>query len=99
MAEMRADVAAHSASAGRILTVADELQGLLGQLQAEADATAAIWAGDSHVSFLGGTAQIHAELQKGQALTAEISNKVSHTGTNYGSTETQNAGALSQTGL
>lgn len=99
MAEVRADVAAHSASAGRILTVADELQGLLGQMQAEADATSAIWSGDSHVSFQGGTAQIHAELQKGQAATAEISNKVSHTGTNYGSTESQSAATLGHTGI
>lgn len=99
MAEVAADVAAHSASAARILTLADEAQGLLGQLQSEVDATAAIWAGDSHVSFQGGTAQIHAELQKGQAAVADISHKVSSTGTNYGTTESQNAASLGHTGV
>lgn len=99
MAEVRADVAAHSASAARILTLADEAQGLLGQLQSEVDATAAVWSGDSHVSFQGGTAQIHAELQKGQAAVAEVSHKVSSTGTNYGTTESQNASTLGHTGL
>jgi WXG100 family type VII secretion target len=99
MAELRADVAAHNASAGRILTLADELQGLLGQLQSEVDATAAIWAGDSHSAFLGGSAQIHAELQQGQAAVAEVSHKVSSNAGGYGATEAQSAGALGATGL
>jgi WXG100 family type VII secretion target len=99
MAELRADVAAHSASAGRILTVADELQGLLGQMQGEVDAITALWSGDSHTAFVGGSAQLHAELQQGQAVVAEISHKVSTTGTNYGTTDSQSAGSLGHTGL
>lgn len=99
MAEVTADVAAHSASAGRILHLSSELQGLIGTMQGEVDQTAAIWQGDSHTAFMGGTAQLHAELQQGQAAVAEISEKVSHTGTNYGSTEDQGAASLGHTGL
>lgn len=68
-------------------------------MQGEVDALQAMWAGDAHTAFQSGSAQIHMELQKGQAAVQEISEKVSHTGTNYGSTESQGAGSLASTGL
>lgn len=96
---MNTDVAAQAASSTKIQGLADEMQGILGRLQGEADATAAVWAGGAHTAFMGGTTQIHADLQAGQVLMTDVSTKVGQNGVTYGSTDEQSQGALSSTGL
>lgn len=96
---MNTDVAAQAASAATIQGLADTMQTVLGALQADVDATAAIWQGGAHTAFLSGSTEIHAELQKGQTTLQEVSEKTSRTGVGYGSTDQSNAAALGSTNL
>jgi WXG100 family type VII secretion target len=96
---MNTDVAAQGTSSTTIQGLADSVQTLLGKMQGEVDATAAIWMGDAHTAFMGGTAEINAQLQKGQAAMQEVSMKVGKSGTGYGSTDGSNAASLGSTGL
>ncbi|PQM45299.1 hypothetical protein C1Y40_04524 [Mycobacterium talmoniae] len=96
---MQADVVAQAASAKTISGLADQAQALIGQLQGEVDATQAIWQGGGHAAFAVGSADIHAQLQKGQAAMQEVSFKLGKSGTGYGSTDDQNAASLGSTGL
>ncbi|MGD9622338.1 MAG: WXG100 family type VII secretion target [Mycolicibacterium sp.] len=96
---MATDVAAQAASAAKIQGLADQLQSILASLQGNVDATASIWQGSAHTAFMGGAAEITAELQKGQATLQEVSEKTSKSGVNYGSTDHSNAAALGSTKL
>lgn len=98
-APMNTDVAAQAASAATCQGIADTVQSLIGQLQGDVDATTAIWQGQAHTAFMGGSTEIHAELQKGQAMMQEVSEKMSRTGIGYGSTDESNTSALGSTGL
>lgn len=96
MPEMRADTGVQRTSGQTIAALADEAQAILGQLQGDADATAAIWQGDAHMSFMGGTAELNAQLQKGQAAMQDVSEKVKLSATGYDGTEFDSAAALRQ---
>ena len=96
---MSTDVAAQAASGTTIQGIADNVQGILGQLQGDVDATASVWHAAAHTPFLGGPTEIHAELQKGQTMLQDVSEKTSKSGVNYGSTDQSNASALGSTNL
>ena len=61
----------HADSATRILILADEMQGLVGQLQTELEATASIWTPDAYHS-----ARIHTDLQSAQDALIDMSTTV-----------------------
>lgn len=94
MTQLRADTSAQMASSSTIATLADEAQAVLGQLQGDADATAAIWQGDAQMAFMGGTTDLHAQLQKGQAAMQEVSHKMKTSSVGYDGTEGDSATAL-----
>lgn len=96
---MNTDTAAQATSANKIQTMADELQSILGQMQAEVDQSASVWSGGSHTAYMGGSADIHAQIQQGQAALQQVSEKVSRTGVGYGHTDESGTSALSSTGL
>ena len=96
MAELRADTSAQRTSSQAIAALADEAQAILGQLQGDADSTAAIWQGDAQLAFMGGTADLNAQLQKGQAAMQDVSEKMKVSSTGYDGTEFDSAAALRQ---
>lgn len=96
MADLRADTQAQMTSSSTIATLADEAQAILGQLQGDADATQAIWQGDAQTAFMGGTTELHAQLQKGQTAMQEVSHKMKGSATGYDGTESDSATALRQ---
>lgn len=98
-APMNTDTAAQATSAQKIQGLADDLQALLGQMQGEVDQSAAVWHGGAHTAYMGGSAQIHAEIQKGQAAVQDVSMKVAHTGTGYGNVDQAGTTSLGATGL
>lgn len=99
MAAMNTDIAAQAASATKIQGLADQAQALISKLQGDVDSTTALWAGDAHGAFMIGSADIHAQLSKGQLAMQDVSLKVGKTGTGYGHTDAQNAASLGHTGL
>lgn len=98
-APLRTDTGLMASTSSTILTASDETQAILGQIQGEVDGTAALWGGDAHGAYLGGTAEIHADLQKSQVAMSSVSEKVGHSGTTYGSTDGTNASSLGNPGL
>jgi WXG100 family type VII secretion target len=96
---METDVAAQAASATKISGLADEVQGLIGKLQGGVESTKAIWIGEGQNAFQIGSAELTTQLQKGQAMMQEVSQKTSKTGTGYGTTDHSNAASLGSTGL
>lgn len=96
MPELRADTSAQMTSSSTIATLADEAQAILGQLQGDADSTQAIWKGDAQMAFMGGTTDLNAQLQKGQAAMQEVSQKMKVSSTGYDGTEGDSATALQQ---
>lgn len=96
---MTTDLAAASASAGRISGDADTAQTILGQMQGAVDELQAMWKGGGADSFQIGSSDIHAQLQKAQAAVQEVSDKFSHNNTGYDSADSTNASSLSNTGL
>jgi len=94
MDEMIADTSAQMTSSKSIMALADEAQALIGQLQGDVDATSAIWKGNAHTAFLGGSSDIHAQLQKGQAAMQDVSGKMKGSSAGYEGTEGDSASAL-----
>ncbi|GLE59037.1 hypothetical protein NJBCHELONAE_43480 [Mycobacteroides chelonae] len=96
---MTTDLAAASASAGRISGDADTAQGIIGQMQGVVDELNALWKGSGADAFQVGSADIQAQLQKAQAALQEVSDKFSHNNTGYDTADSTNASSLSNTGL
>lgn len=96
---LRTDTAQMASTSSTILTAADDAQAILAQIQGEVDGTAALWGGDAHTAYMGGTATIHADLQKSQVAMTSVSEKVGHSGTTYGSTDGTNASSLGNPGV
>lgn len=96
---METDVAAQAASATKISGLSDEVQALIGKLQGGVESTKALWIGNAQNAFQLGSAELNAQLQKGQAMMQEVSQKTAKSGTGYDSTDHANAASLGSTGL
>ncbi|MEX3645321.1 WXG100 family type VII secretion target [Mycolicibacterium porcinum] len=95
---MNTDTAAQAASATKIQGLSDEVQALIGKLQGGVEATKAIWIGEGQNAFQVGSAELHTQLQKGQAMMQEVGLRAGKSGIGYGSTDSANATALGNTG-
>ncbi|OKH69407.1 hypothetical protein EB74_30040 [Mycobacterium sp. SWH-M5] len=96
---MNTDVAAQAASATAIQGMSDEILTFIGKLQSDVEALQPQWKGAAQVAFVGGSTEIHAQLQKGQIAVQETAEKVAKSGTTYSSTDETSAAALGNTGL